>query len=56
MKDGEEEGVANGKAGVGEAREASTHRVGQEDTIGPQSKDRNKETRSKGNFPSKKKT
>ena len=55
VKDREGEGVANGKAGVGEAREASFHRVDEEDTIGSQSKDWDKETRSKGNFPSKKK-
>ena len=54
-KEGEEEGVAKGKAGVGEASEASSHRVGEEDTIGSQSKDRDKEMRSEGNFPSKKK-
>ena len=51
VKDGVEEGVANGKMGMGEAREASSNRVGEEDTIGSHSEDWDKETRSKGNFP-----
>ena len=54
-KDGEEEGVANGKAGVGEAREASSHRAGEESTIGSHSENQDKDTRSKGNFPGTKK-
>ena len=39
MKDGEGEGVANGKAEVVEAREASSYRVDEEGTIGSQLKD-----------------
>ena len=50
-KDGVEEGVANGNLGVGEASEASSHRLGEEDTIGSHSENWDKETRSKGNFP-----
>ena len=46
-----EGGVANGKMGVGEASEASSHRVGEEDTIGSHSEYRDKDTRPKGNFP-----
>ena len=37
--------------GVGEASEASSHRVGEEDTIGSHSEYKDKDTRSKGNFP-----
>ena len=48
---GEVGGVANGKMGVGEASEASSHRVGEEDTIGSHSEYKDKDTRSKGNFP-----
>ena len=51
VKDEVEKGVANGKMGVGEASEASSHRVGEEDTIGSHSENRDKETRLKGNFP-----
>ena len=50
-----EGGVANGKTGVGEASEASSHRVGEEETIGSHSEYRDKDTRPKGNFPQKKK-
>ena len=50
-----EGGVANGKMGVGEASEASSHRVGEEDTIGSHSEYKDKDTRSKGNFPRRKK-
>ena len=46
-----EGGVANGKTGVGEASEANSHRVGEEDTIGSHSEYRDKDTRSKVNFP-----
>ena len=46
-----EGGVAHGKTGLGEASEASSHRVGQEDTIGSHSEFKDKDTRSKGNFP-----
>ena len=45
-----EGGVANGKMGVREASEASSHRVGEEDTIGSHSEYKDKDTRSKGNF------
>ena len=54
-KDDVEGGVANGKMGVGEASEASYHRVGEEDTIGPHSEYKDKDTRWKGNFPQIKK-
>ena len=47
--------VANGKTGVGEASETSSHRVGEEDTIGSHYEYRDKDIRSKGNFPRKKK-
>ena len=47
---GEVGGVANGKTGVGEASKASSHRVGEEDTIGSHSEYKDKDTRSKGNF------
>ena len=50
-KDDVEGGVANGKMGVGEASEASSHIVGEEDTIGSHSEYKDKDTRSKGNFP-----
>ena len=55
-KDEIEEGVANGKMGVGEASEASSNRVGEEDTIGSHPEDQDKDTRLKGNFPRIKKT
>ena len=50
VKDGVEEGVANGKMGVGEASKASSHRVGEEDTIGSHLENWDKETKLKGNF------
>ena len=37
--------------GLGEASEASSHRVGEEDTIGSQSENWDKDTRLRGNFP-----
>ena len=46
-----EGGVANGKTGLGEASKASSHRVGEEDTIGSHSEYKDKDKRSKGNFP-----
>ena len=49
-KDKVEEGVANGKMGVGEASKASSHRVSEEDTIGSHSEYKDKDTRSKDNF------
>ena len=42
--------------GLGEASVASSHRVSEEDTIGSHSKYKDKDTRSKGNFPRIKKT
>ena len=51
VKDKVEEGVANGKTGVGEASEASSDRVSEENTIGSHSGTQDKDTRSKGNFP-----
>ena len=51
-KDEVEEGVANGKTGVGEASEASSYRVSEEDTIDSHSEYKEKkDTRSKSNFP-----
>ena len=46
-----EGGVANGKTRVGETSEASSHRVGDEDTFGSHSEYKDKDARSKGNFP-----